>query len=205
MKIRTGFVSNSSSSSFLVLLDEQPKSIDHLLKLVFSRTAYRGDEEIREVYDKLYDPYTEPENYHAQDYFTTRQAAEYLGLPAGTNICEVSQANKRNMVKFIAESLVSGAIEDKTLTVGYPPYPHSSYGTPEDREESDREWLKFRKAENKWANAHAKFLAEMLIGQYEGKCLCRFHASDNDSRLGAAVEHGDTFENCPFWLRFSQH
>lgn len=205
MKIRTGFVSNSSSSSFLVLLDERPKNTDHLLKLVFSRIVYMGDEESREVYDRLYDPYASPEEYHAQDYFTTRQAAEYLGIPAAEDTCEVSQANKKNMVKFIEESLVSGTVEDKTLTVGYPKYPHTSWDTPGNQEESERKWLEFRKAESKWAHAHAKFLAEMFIRQHEGKCLCRFNASDNDSRLGAAVEHGETFQNCPFWLRFSQH
>jgi len=205
MKIRTGFVSNSSSSSFLVLLDERPKNTDHLIKLVFSEQIYKGEK--REVYDKIYDPYMDhTENLvEGKNVFSTRVVAEYLGIPDDRHTCQLSQANKRCVVNFIAEALLSGAVEDKTLMVGYPPYPDTSYDTVEERRDADKKFLEYRKAETKWANSHAKFLAEMLIAQYEGKCLCRFEASDDEGNLGSTVEHGDTFKNCPFWLRFSQH
>jgi len=35
MKIRTGFVTNSSSSSYLIILDRQPESVEDLHKMVF--------------------------------------------------------------------------------------------------------------------------------------------------------------------------
>ena len=38
MKIRSGFVSNSSSSSFIVVFDEAPKSASHLKDMMFPKT-----------------------------------------------------------------------------------------------------------------------------------------------------------------------
>ena len=35
MKIRNGFVSNSSSSSFIVAFPEKPKSAEHVRKMMF--------------------------------------------------------------------------------------------------------------------------------------------------------------------------
>ena len=35
MKIRTGFVSNSSSSSFVIVLPERPRDTDHLIEMLW--------------------------------------------------------------------------------------------------------------------------------------------------------------------------
>lgn len=203
MKVRTGFVSNSSSSSFLVLLDERPKNVGHLRELIFSETSdwhtHNGRESHTEIHEKVWDPYD-----HASS-FSTKEAAEYLGIPNEDEVCLLSKENSDNAVKFVAEALTSGGVEDKTLAIGYPDYPDTSYDTEEERAESQKKWEKFHKTEEKWATTHARFLVRMLLKQHEGKWLCRFRASDNDSRLGATVEHGETFMYCPFWLRFSQH
>ena len=209
MKIRTGFVSNSSSSSFLVLLDERPKDVNHLRKLIFSHTVFSSKGDFKEVYEEIHDPYLSHSDdlVEGKDFFTTKAAAKYLGVPKEERVCLVSQDNKKNMIKFIADSLMFVNIEDKLLAVGYPPYPKATYGirTPEESKESNKKWIEFHKLEKKWARTYAKFLAEMLIQQDTGKYLCKFRASDNDSAIGSTVEHGDTFKNCSFWLRFSQH
>ena len=47
MKTRNGFVSNSSSSSFIVLLPNKPKNVSDLKRMMFSR--YKSSEKIEEM------------------------------------------------------------------------------------------------------------------------------------------------------------
>lgn len=44
-----------------------------------------------------------------------------------------------------------------------------------------------------------------MDNKYIGKVLCSFSVSDNEENLGAAVEHGDTFENTKFYIKISNH
>jgi hypothetical protein len=60
MKIRNGFVSNSSSSSFILKFDEKPTSVEHLKQILFGNnipeylSSYNLSIETDLVIDKLY-------------------------------------------------------------------------------------------------------------------------------------------------------
>ena len=43
MKIRNGFVSNSSSSSFVVAFDKKPETVEELKKLLFGEEEVYGN------------------------------------------------------------------------------------------------------------------------------------------------------------------
>ena len=66
MKIRNGFVSNSSSSSFVVILKEEPKDVDHLHRLL-----HNTDEDIKYVYNTWDDKKEEYSSNRASRYSQT--------------------------------------------------------------------------------------------------------------------------------------
>jgi hypothetical protein len=62
MKIRNGFVSNSSSSSFLVAFPEEPKCVEDVIEMVFK--------DIKEIENDGYMP--------SPEYFSSEQLAETI-------------------------------------------------------------------------------------------------------------------------------
>lgn len=70
MKTRNGFVSNSSSSSFIVAFPELPTSRSHIQKMVF------GDEEY--FPDPFYDPKDNDKSWARKESYSTSQIAETL-------------------------------------------------------------------------------------------------------------------------------
>lgn len=120
MKIRNGFVSNSSSSSFLVPFDKVPESLEELKNLMFPdkelNSIVKDDDEgvsvfslVRDIYKYLKDPLTDKEILKAFECGTVR----YYGI-------ETSEENERKSLK---ENGFEESSIDNLLELYYFPLP----------------------------------------------------------------------------------
>lgn len=199
MKTRQGFVSNSSSSSFVVGFKKVPKT----------------DWELR---DLLY-----PAGKDGKRKNVSTDWSEDGGLDtasAATIVFKDLQGQKPLTAKQILEEINGGYFE------GYPHIDWSNDKEP-DRirreyktlsgkdiydEGADPQWFKkFKVAQDKeWADERAKVDAaakeywKKVKAQFKGLKCYRFSYSDNDGSVFATLEHGDTFRSLPH-IRISHH
>jgi len=202
MKIRNGFVSNSSSSSFVIAFDKKPTHSYDVLEVMFPRqkdgrigkgvVAPFGDE------DEAVD-----------------------ALSAATLVWDQIKGQKPLTKKQIAEEISSGYFE------GYPQMSYSSQDDPTWQigrdyhaqtgknihdENADPVWKKkYEDAREKYWEDHrkavdeaAKALMEKEFPKFQGKKCYRVSFSDNDGSVFATLEHGDTFKSLPH-VRISHH
>jgi hypothetical protein len=178
MKTRLGFVSNSSSSSFVVVLPEWPKDKEHLSGLIFNgQTKYEN-------------PYFDPE---CRD-----------NSPRNWPISEVVdvlwtqfQDQDRNMGVFeIAKELASGWVNeiDEILEREKDNFlkPEKERKYPEDKD-YDKE---HRRREDLAFEMARKFMEANDKGEWPCAYL-KFSFSDNDGAFLSALEHGNLFEGLP--------
>ena len=201
MKIRSGFVSNSSSSSFVVAFDKKPTNSYEVLEVLFPLDPITGRGE-----GKVANPYGE---------------GGVDALSAATIVWEQMKDQKPMTKKQILEEIRSGYFEgypDRDFSVDDEPdqmrkeYKEKT-GKDINDEDADPEWKKKWNAawkkrwdeENKKIDAAAKELLDREYSKkFKGKKCFRFSFSDNDGSVFATLEHGDTFNCLPF-LRISHH
>lgn len=198
MKVRNGFVSNSSSSSFLVLLEKKPRGLAHLRKLIFA-DPYDG------VIERfIWEPHSDVTKERR---VTPKELTEYLGIPEVGVI--VNQKNTKALVTLISDAIQSGQPENILLSFNQPEYICEWYdkdGNLKSDEVINQEQEIDQFNSDRWSEGHAAHIAQELIKKYTGYYLCTFIASDNgDGIVGGIAEHGNIFKYLKFHLRFSQH
>jgi hypothetical protein len=197
MKIRSGFVSNSSSSSFVVAFDKTPTSQWELLEMLYPPGKDGQRVGVLSPYD-----------FH-----------ESIDAGSAASLVWAQLEGQKPLRKHqILEEILTGYFEghasinfdgeDRDISNEYKKLTGKSiYDDDADpkwkkrhADAQQRQWDDYDKA-NKEA---AKALLEREYPKFKGKKTFRFSFSDNDGSIFSVMEHGDTFGNRPH-IRISHH
>jgi hypothetical protein len=167
MKIRSGFVSNSSSSSFVVCFPRKPESVDDVQEMLFGS-------------NENYYP------YNFKEVYTAKQVSETVWK----DICTVGEATEEQ-VSDIFENM-----GDDYTTIEAFEFERMCEDRDDDRipdfNTNSKKWSewnrKYAMARRKAAVAEAK---KWLLGK-EDYCVYTFEFHD-DTSYGSALEHGELF------------
>lgn len=196
MKLRNGFVSNSSSSSFIIVFPKHIGSAENMGKLLF-----RGDWEdkafiklyddtvtLKDIADRVYKDYCEAKKHTADELRTSLiNELEYkLHSFYVHNIHDIFQLNQEHLSK----ELVDIILEEYKF--------HENNHVQSDKKNQKEYWAEYNKiSERKSAIINKDAVAEansLLKTHSEYTILC-LEYSDNDGVLQTTIEHGDVFKN----------
>ncbi len=197
MKMRTGFVSNSSSSSFLIGLNGVPKNAEELHKMLWGNNP-----KVLEYYDYTLD--------------TTIAAPVAFG--------QIVIQTGKMLQKQIIEEIRSGWFDGYPEDIGWNKKPSDKlakdfkvkygneiYKYDPNNPEQVKDYNKFQAQRNKeWKQrdkdikAAAKKLWDKKKTKFKGKKLFRLDFSDNDSHAECVMEHGNVFSKVPN-IQISHH
>lgn len=215
IKVRLGFVANSSSSSFIVGFKSVPKDAEEMT------TALFGD---RKEFHSPYDNNHWPSDSIAASVFTSMQgqkplrskkavAAEIMsGHAEGAPECWGHGCDQymQDFVEYCCTGRDSaGNLHEcgrviKCKVGANRPTKCPNCGSPiptRAKWEPTMDWVSYTRDCKK----HADTLATNILSRYKGRIYI-FEYSDNDGALGSAMEHGDLFNNIDGeFIRVSKH
>ena len=187
MKIRSGFVSNSSSSSFVVAFDKLPKHIDELQKTLF------GDEQSWSMYDYKFDTRSISEVV-LRDIRAQQEQLPYSIEELADDLCNEAYQE----MYYIRKPLDIPGMMHLGLTTSDPIRAH--WYEFEKGPERDAEQV----AQEKELQDRQEAMAKEFMDKNKGKVILRFVYSDNDGKLFTVMEHGDIFQKLSH-VRISNH
>lgn len=199
MKIRNGFVSNSSSSSFIVGFTKIPETKGQLLDVMFPKDLEYLDGEtsvisiINRVWKDLENakPMTKEEIVEElccgtyEDYYYSDWEHDALQKEETKKLEEI---DKRYGKKY-------------GCTWGGDWTKYEDWGK-ERREVMDKYWEDEEKLTLKKAKEFMK--EELTTSEWKDKMVVKFEYGDHDGTFGGHLEHGDIFRNLPH-VRVSKH
>lgn len=231
MKIRNGFVSNSSSSSFVVVFPKKPKnseevkeymfekekktlcfcdfsdSVDNVAKAVFNDIKSKSISK-KTIIERFKYGYRYHYDVKEKSFYGEREP--YFGNDKETmsKIIKLEMEYDKKQKIFWEKY---HKIEDKLKSIiGKEPDYHKKL---EELKEKDTEWIELNKNRfnleyfNKIEKLRQKCEmadVEKIIKDNKGKYICDFEYSDKDGQFYSLMEHGDIFYNL-IHLRFSHH
>ena len=208
MKIRNGFVSNSSSSSFVIALDIDPMTmnVEEMSKLLF------GEQEIIAKYDYGFHALQLAETVLKDIQYSHSNKEEPDEWSVKVNSFE-GKMSKEDINKSISSGYFAGIPErdwrketpaDKIEKEAKDKGIKDPYKDPEwsklIRDAREKEYAK----EKEEIDKAAAILAEPFWKANKDKYLYVVNYSDNEGSMGCVLEHGPTFDRIPH-IRISHH
>ena len=179
MKIRNGFVSNSSSSSFIVIFPKIPKSAEDVKNILFT--------EGQTIYNSPYD----------FDGYSLEQVAE--------TVWNDIKEQKVNDMKVASETMENVSHYDYSDAPNYKDFEHIEDLNERWEAENDARTIYAKKKLKEFFNIR-KLKLKKLKGEDIGEDVCfyNFEYADNDGSYFSALEHGDLFRNLKH-IKISNH
>jgi hypothetical protein len=163
MKIRTSFVSNSSSSSFVVAFKKIPRTIKEIQEMLFKPG--------QELYSS---PYTE----------NTWPVEEIAGIVFG------DMKGKLPLTVFEISELASECSDVDS----------EDFLLPGEKKYGQVDWPKYEAA----CKEAGQKIGQEFIDKNSDSYFFEFEYADENGAQGSAMEHGDLFEQMPYF-RISHH
>jgi hypothetical protein len=176
MKIRNGFVSNSSSSSFIVIFPRIPKSAKDVKNMLFKPN--------QKIYKGLYD----------DDKYTIEEVAE--------TVWKDIQEQKVNDIELAIDELSRLSYDGDSEEPKYEDFQDSNGKT--DWEQYDKACEKFGKKRFKEFFNVRKNKLKKLNNEHVDDVFYIFEYSDNNGSYFTALEHGNLFKNLKH-IRINKH